>query len=154
MIRSKKLAKYARFVSFTLKEVINNMTNEFWNAVKQRNVTAGTIALLNILSGKRFSLSNEKKLQSDIENCLVSCKIPYNREVKLSPESIIDFKIDVIGIEVKITGSAKDIHRQLVRYTQFNEIETIILITSKTIQLPSLINNKPTYILNLGRAWL
>ena len=106
------------------------------------------------LSTTRFDLGNEKKLQHQIEEKLKNAMIEHRREVSLSKESIIDFLVGDIGIEIKIKGSAKAIYRQCERYCAFDEIKALVLLTNKIMRLPAQINNKNTYVINLGKAWL
>ncbi len=113
-----------------------------------------TTQILALLKKHRFRLDNEKLVQADIEKLLIDEKIPHRREYILSEASIIDFMVGNTGIEIKIGKSAKAIYRQCERYLQFDELAELILVTNKSIGLPAQINNKNTYILNLGKAWL
>lgn len=115
-------------------------------------IEINTIAKL--LQGKRLSLQIEKKTQTEIEQILMDASVMYNREFALSKGSIIDFLIEGIGIEVKLKASSKAIFQQLLRYSQFEEIKGIILVTNKFIKLPPSMNKKPTHVINLGTAWL
>ena len=110
--------------------------------------------IYNLLKRQRFQLHNEKALQSDIEQVLITNKMAYAREYRFSNESIIDFMIGRTGIEVKISSSAKVIFRQIERYLAFDEIDNLLLVTNKIIHLPKTINNKSVLILNIGTAWL
>ena len=108
------------------------------------------------LSKTRLNLSDEKLLQNDIAKALDIAKIPYKREVKISSNSIIDFLVEGLGIEVKIrgNGSAMSIYRQIERYCQSEQVSELLLLTSKTMRLPESIANKPIYTLSLGRTQL
>jgi hypothetical protein len=110
--------------------------------------------LVQVLKHQRFALHQEKELQAGIEQLLIQKSIEYTREVPLSKGSIIDFMVGNIGIEVKIKSAPKSIYYQCVRYCQFQEVNSIILLTNKIIKLPSTINKKPTRVINLGEAWL
>lgn len=117
------------------------------------------IELIKIaLDGKRFDLQNEKKLQQEVADALRNGGVFFHREHKLSDKSIIDFFVPIfdrgIGLELKISGSPKSIYKQLERYCEFPQVHEIVLITNKTIGLPSAINGKSTHIINLGKAWL
>lgn len=113
--------------------------------------------VIKILSSKKFDLHNEKILQQQIESCLNKEGINFKREVELSKRDKIDFIVNIdgqkIGLEIKIDGNAKSIYKQLQRYC-LHDIDAIILATNKTVGLPEQINNKPTSIVKLGRAWL
>lgn len=120
--------------------------------------------IIDILKSHRFAIGNEKVTQNRIwallnrynkvmmQNIDMTCA----KEYRLDDKNIIDFYFLAhhIGIEVKIGGSAKDIYRQLERYTAFDQIKEIILLTNRTMGLPATINNKPVYVLNLSKAWL
>lgn len=115
--------------------------------------------LINIqksLKGKQLNLSNEKLLQMDIEESFKSYGLDFKREVFLDKNNIVDFMISELAIEVKIHGkaSAMSIYRQLERYSKIDKVGAILLLTSKTMSLPLEINNKPVYILSLGRIQL
>lgn len=119
--------------------------------------------ILAILGQHKIPVSNEKVTQLKINQILRRFessifafeKVEFVREFRLDDKNIIDFLVnDHIGIEVKIGGSAKDIYRQLERYTAFDQIKEIILVTSRTMGLPPTINNKPVFVLNLSKAWL
>ena len=112
--------------------------------------------LMQVLSKARFSLENEKKLQLEIEQKIVQLNIDYQKEYRLGKGSVPDFFIVTEGIviEIKIKGSASKIYAQLSRYASFECVHHIILVTNRTMGLPAKINNKPTYMIKLGKAWL
>lgn len=107
----------------------------------------------NILLTSRYNLADEKNLQLEIANSFTG-HIDFRREVRLSPTETIDFMVEDIGIEIKINGSAKKIYRQCERYCACDQVQMLILVTNKIMRLPSLINNKTTFVINLGNAWL
>jgi hypothetical protein len=112
------------------------------------------LALLAALQGQRFDLGNEKRLQAELAARFVDQGIAHEREYRFDPQSIIDFLVGDVGVEVKIHGGAKDIHRQCVRYCAHPQVATLLLLTNKIIGLPPLLNGKPAVVFNLGRAWL
>lgn len=126
--------------------------NESQNIVVE--VQADVIRLLEILSKARFSLQDEKKLQTEIESKLAANSIIFDREYRLDKVNIPDFMIGNIAIEVKIKGRASDIYSQLSRYSKFDQVQSIILLTNRSIGFPEHLNGKPIYILKLGKAWL
>lgn len=119
----------------------------------EMNIHSAVLAIGTMLNQHRFELHNEKALQADIERLFIEKTVPYQREVTLSKESIIDFMVDGVGIEVKLSGTTKNIYRQCERYCQFDEVKAFMLVTNKAMRLPYL-NNKFTYVVNLGQAWL
>lgn len=111
--------------------------------------------ILRILTSRRFSLTNEKKTQEEIESALTEAGIRCVREVRLGDGDIIDFLIeDSIGAEVKIKGGKMQIFRQVERYAQRDSISSLILVTNVPTGFPEEINGKPVYVVNLAKAWL
>lgn len=112
--------------------------------------------ILTILKPRRFNLHNEKILQAEIHDCLLSLHgISVVREFVLDRKNTIDFLIgEDVGIEVKIGGAKRAIFRQCERYCQFDRIKELLLVTNRSMGFPPQINGKDCYILNLGKAWL
>jgi hypothetical protein len=107
-----------------------------------------------IISAGRFSLENEKKLQIELEQKLTENGISFLREHHLDKKNIPDFFISGLAIEIKIKGNAVKIYKQLERYASFPEVKEVLLITNRSMGLPTEINGKPSYMIRLGRAWL
>lgn len=116
-------------------------------------------AVLNILKHARVSLSDEKVAQADLDHLLrsgLAVNAVVSREHRLGDGDIPDFLIEGrYVIEVKMKGARKAaIYRQLDRYAAHPDVQAIILVTNLAMGLPPTINGKPTFIVNLGRAWL
>jgi len=109
-------------------------------------------AIVTVLRGHRFSLSNEKTTQAEIAAVLIAAGIPAAREVRLGDAGIVDVMCGRIAIEVKLAGGKRAIHRQVVRYCEHPDVDALILATSVSVTLPGI--TKPTYVLSLGKAWL
>src|SRR6476660_8452690 len=94
--------------------------------------------IITALNSTRFSLTNEKETQAQIEKVLkqlLSCAV--EREVHLTSADIVDFMIDdKIAIEVKLRGTKKAIYAQLKRYAQSKKVYSIILVSGVTLGLP------------------
>lgn len=118
-------------------------------------MSAPTVSeIMKLIQARRFSLSDEKKLQAEIEAEFLGAGIDHQREHRLDTNNIIDFMVGTIGIEVKIKGSKLNIFRQIERYAQFEVIKRLILVTNVPMGMPELVKGKPIHIVNLGRAWL
>ena len=111
--------------------------------------------LINILEQIKVGfLPQETQIHSIIAESLVNNGIEFQHEYRLSSDSRIDFLSGNIGIEVKkSTVKDKDLLKQLKKYSQSNKISKIILVTTKSVNIPSFINNKQIYIVNLYRNW-
>lgn len=111
--------------------------------------------IIRTLGSRRFSLTDEKKTQEEIEAALIETGIPVSREVRLGDGDIIDFVCaDTIGIECKLKGGRRAIYEQVRRYAQHDSISTLILVTNVPTGFPEEINGKPVYVVNLAKAWL
>lgn len=113
------------------------------------------LKILSLLRNKKFDLTNEKVLQEQMKEVFSLNEIEFIKEAHLgSNESIIDFKVGKIGIEVKIKGRPMNIYKQIERYLKTDSIDVLILVTNKSMGVPAFINDKPVYVVNLGKAWL
>lgn len=107
-----------------------------------------------ILKHTRFDLANEKRLHIDMRQVLSKVFPDLEYEKRLNDKNIIDFFIRGVGIEVKIKGSKRAIHKQCIRYCECDQIESLILVTGIMTGFPPEINGKDCYVLKLSQAWL
>lgn len=106
--------------------------------------------IFHILKSSFLPVTTEKEVQGDMENAFLFHDLKHEREYRLDNKNIVDFFVDGIAIEVKIKGSKKDIYRQCERYCQFDEVKSLILVTSKSMGFPEEINGKSCYYFSLG----
>lgn len=108
------------------------------------------------LNGASLNLSNEKLLQNDIATAFEKHNIPFKKEVKLDEKSTVDFMIEDLAIEIKISSkvSAMSIYRQIEKYAKSEKVAAVLLMTSKTVRMPESVFGKEIYILSLGRTQL
>jgi predicted AAA+ superfamily ATPase len=117
--------------------------------------------LIQQLRKRKFMFTTEKVLQGELEKFFRTVKsnpLKVRREYYLDQQNknIIDFFFidEGIGIEVKIKGSKRSIYNQLERYSKFEQIKVLILITNKAMGVPETLNNKDVYVHNISLAWL
>jgi hypothetical protein len=94
------------------------------------------------LAGVRFTVSDEAELQRAVEGVLCECigftSWMFDDQVKLTERDRIDFTIyDQLnkhqlpyGIELKVKGSAANVHRQLKRYAKTGKLQGLMLVTT------------------------
>jgi hypothetical protein len=105
----------------------------------------------NLLSSYQFNFTSEEELQLAVEAVLTENKILFAREYQLSSKDRIDFLIGNIGLEVKVGFSYSDVIRQLHRYAQADEIEALILLTSRLQHaMPKELNGKTLCTVNIS----
>lgn len=107
--------------------------------------------LAKLLSGYRLNAASEKRLQDIIESILTLEKLDYKREFAFTHKDRIDFMVDRIGLEVKISSSPAEVLRQLFRYSEQEGVDELLLVTtrSKHRNLPTEMNKKPVRVLSL-----
>lgn len=100
-------------------------------------------------------IRDEYDIQQLIEEALIAHGIPYKKEYRLAPRNRIDFYIEGgIGLEVK-RGKPNStlVTRQLQRYASFEEIQTIILVVDRNVNIPDSISGKKCILFGLNRLW-
>lgn len=110
--------------------------------------------ICSLLHRACLPLNAEKAAQAALEDLLKLNGVEFEREVALSPADIVDFMIGDIAVEMKLKGSVMDIYRQLCRYAAHDRVKGLVLLTSKAMSLPELINDKPARVVSMSRAWL
>jgi hypothetical protein len=109
---------------------------------------------LNLLSRSRFNLSTEALLKQEMKKLMDAAGLVFDVEYTLDKHNRLDFYKSGIAIEVKIKGSAKSIYKQIERYSTFEQVKTLVLVTNKPMGFPKTINGKDCFVINLGKAWL
>lgn len=107
-----------------------------------------------ILRSSKIKHSTESEMQDDIERLLSKSGIEYQREFRFSPKDRVDFLVEGIAIECKTAGNPMRVHRQIERYAKYDEVKSIILITSKFMKVKPEINGKPASVIHAGAAWI
>ena len=110
--------------------------------------------IASTLDHHHFRFSNEYELHAGVAQVLTSMGLEFHKEVLLAPKNRIDFLVGRIGIEIKIDMSLAGVTRQLWRYADSDQIEAIILVTTRHAHraLPLEMKGKPifvVYLLNL-----
>lgn len=107
-----------------------------------------------IIERNCLPLNDEKLTQAALANVFAFAGIEFEREVRLSDADIVDFMVGGIAVEVKIKGAKAAIYRQLERYAQHDCVASILLVSSRSMHLPALINGKPALVASLSRGWM
>ena len=114
----------------------------------------GIESVMRVLSLRRLPLEDEKQTQNAIAEVFDEHFDCWEREKRIAG-GIIDFVVfGEVGVEVKIKGAPREIHRQLERYAQEPALRTLLLVSSKPVSLPATMSGKLVMQFHLGRAWL
>lgn len=112
--------------------------------------------IISIINKKKLSLEKEKILQFELEELFKQHNLVFKREYRLNNHNIIDFYFpnEKVGIEIKIKGERSKILEQLERYSRFDDICTLFLITNRSVISEEKINNKELFVYSLGNSYL
>lgn len=103
-----------------------------------------------------FASSSEAVLQQAVQEALAAAGFSTEREWSLSARDRVDFYLteDRIGVECKIAGSPAVVMEQLLRYTESDAIDAMILVTSRSRHrtIPGTLGGKPVFVV-LTRAF-
>lgn len=97
----------------------------------------------------RFNFVTEEELHRGLAELFVLTGLQAEAEVVLAPGDRIDFLIESIGVEAKISGSATEILRQLQRYAASPRVSELVLVTRKlqhARQFPPTVAGKPLHL--------
>lgn len=84
----------------------------------------------------------------------------YEREVRVDDRNRLDFAVQVdetvVAVEVKIAGPRKSVLRQLARYALLDDIDELLLVTTKANHhhMPTHLYGKPVLLCSLIEAGL
>lgn len=110
--------------------------------------------LTAFLGKLRVPHSTESEMQEQIARAMAEFGVPFVREHELGKNSRIDFMVGRIGIECKVKGQPLAIHRQLERYLLSDQLDAIVLVTSRFMGTTGTSNGKPIVVVQVGKAWL
>ena len=111
--------------------------------------------IIDAISALRAPLQQgEYDLHRLVMDALDAAALPWTHEVKLGPRCRIDLMCGGVGIEIKrgLLDKARLLN-QLRRYAACEQIESLILVTEKTVALPHTIGGKPVRLICLNRLW-
>ncbi len=112
----------------------------------------GLSRVLDILGGYRFCWATEDELQRGLSAAFAEAGAKVEREVRLSLHDRVDLLVGRVGIEVKVAGSWRDLHRQVLRYVASDRLDAVVVVTSKVghTRLPARLGNKPVVVHLVG----
>lgn len=101
------------------------------------------------------SVAEESDLNALVRRVLVDAGFEVRAEVPLdgNARNRIDFVVGRVGLELKTKGSPAEVLRQLDRYAAAEELDAVILVTTRRALargLPTELRSKPLSSLQLG----
>lgn len=108
------------------------------------------------LRGGRFRFADEDQLQEAVATALEPLGV--QREVRLGARDRLDHLVDGgVAVEIKVAGPADSVRRQLERYALHDEVEALVLVTTRSRHaafLPDQVGGKPLQVVYLGASGL
>lgn len=84
----------------------------------------------NLLRSYRIPFGTERAMQDEIERIFDAATVPFVREAQTGTGPI-DFLVGGVGVECKVGGSPASVIGQLLRYSESESIDSLILVTSR-----------------------
>lgn len=109
------------------------------------------------LDHAQLTYTTENTLQAEIHRTLTEHGGHPTREVALAGGlGRIDLVEGRVGIEVKTAGGRADVLRQLQRYAHADELDELVLVTTRTKHhhMPAVLGGKPLHLVSLIGAAL
>ncbi|MBR3929876.1 MAG: hypothetical protein IKJ65_12850 [Clostridia bacterium] len=96
----------------------------------------------------------EYDLHALISSALDRANLSYVHEAKIAENCRADFCVEKICIEVKKSKPAKSaLLKQITRYLSSENIDGMLVVTQKSVNLPAIIMSKPVSVLSLDKLW-
>jgi hypothetical protein len=78
----------------------------------------------------------------------------YQHEARLAAGCRIDYLVGDVGIEIK-NGKPRptELTRQLLRYAKCDCVQCLIVLTWRSVRIPSVLLGKPVRTLTLSQLW-
>jgi len=99
-------------------------------------------------------MTDEKRLQQEISEVFLRAGMEVLREFSLDAKNRVDFFVNGIAIEIKVKGTAAATLAQIERYSKFESVKELLLVTTKSHPVPARVNGKPLFVVRLGYSWL
>jgi len=111
--------------------------------------------VLNALYALRCGAAcTEEELHALVADAFFRAGIDAQHEARLAPRCRIDFLAGGIGIEIKKNRpERKRLLEQLTRYAACGQIDRLVVIAPRGVNLPPCIGGKPVTMLALERLW-
>lgn len=100
------------------------------------------------------AVCTEAELHGLIAEALDRAGLQACHEVTLAPHCRIDFMAGGVGLEVKKSRPVRGaLHRQLLRYAACPQVEALVVVAPRGVNLPKTAGGKRVYMVCLERLW-
>ena len=111
--------------------------------------------VLDALRAVRCGASaSEEELHALAAQAFAAVGIDAQHEARLGPRCRIDFLCGNVGVEIKKSRPERGkLIAQLTRYADCEQVEALVVVAPRGVDLPKTIGGKPTAMLALERLW-
>lgn len=96
----------------------------------------------------------EEELHAQAARAFEQAGLEARHEVRLGPRCRIDFMVGGVGVEIKKSRPERaKLIGQLTRYAACDQVETLIVMAPRGVNLPGMIGGKRVIMLALERLW-
>lgn len=96
----------------------------------------------------------EEELHAQVKWALETNGLEARHEVRLAPRCRIDFMSGCVGVEIKKSRPERaKLIAQLARYAACEQVEALVVVAPRGVNLPKSIAGKPVVQVALERLW-
>ena len=96
----------------------------------------------------------EKRLHEQAAEAFARAGLEAAHEVRLAPQCRIDFMVGGVGVEIKKKRPQRaPLIAQLTRYASCPQVERLVVLAPRGVDLPKSIGGKPVTMMSLERLW-
>lgn len=97
---------------------------------------------------------SEKRLHEQAAEAFARAGLEAAHEVRLAPRCRIDFMVGGVGVEIKKKRPQRTpLIAQLTRYASCPQVERLVVLAPRGVDLPKSIGGKPVTMMSLERLW-
>lgn len=110
-----------------------------------------TVALGTLRVG---AADSEERLHEQAAEAFARAGLEAAHEVRLAPRCRIDFMVGGVGVEIKKKRPQRaPLIAQLTRYASCPQVERLVVLAPRGVDLPKSIGGKPVTMMSLERLW-
>lgn len=112
-------------------------------------------AVIAALSALRVPIQQgEYDLHRLVADRLTQAGLPCLHEVRLGPRCRIDLMCGAVGVEIKRGKPERaKLLAQLARYAACEQVQALVLVVERSVDLPHTLQGKPVRCVCLNRLW-
>ena len=97
---------------------------------------------------------SEERLHEQAAEAFARAGLEAAHEVRLAPRCRIDFMVGGVGVEIKKKRPQRaPLIAQLTRYASCSQVERLVVLAPRGVDLPKSIGGKPVTMMSLERLW-